>query len=252
MYNWEALRRTGYRWCIDRLRALLAHVDVVRLDHFRGFAAAWYVPMGAPTARLGQWSPGPGSDFFQAAKKELGTLPLIAEDLGVITPDVAALRDQFDIPGTRVLQFAFDRAPIIRICRATTFTTAWSIRARTTTTRRAAGSKPDGPTKANALEVHRASARGQLRGCSRVAAPGLVVVSRPGDGSPAGCTQPARLGAYERTRPGRGQLAMAGDGRYALPAAFGSLADLTRASNRSAVNMAAAATVPLQETEMTR
>ena len=108
VYDWEALRQTGYRWCIDRLRALLAHVDVVRLDHFRGFAAAWHVPAGATTAQSGQWIPGPGADFFSAVKKELGTLPFIAEDLGVITPDVCALRDQFQLPGTRILQFAFD------------------------------------------------------------------------------------------------------------------------------------------------
>ncbi len=111
VYNWDALRSTGYRWCIDRLRALLAHVDVIRLDHFRGFAAAWHVPAGATTAQSGQWVPGPGADFFQAVQRELGRLPFIAEDLGVITPDVYALRDQFQVPGTRVLQFAFDGHP---------------------------------------------------------------------------------------------------------------------------------------------
>ena len=108
VYNWDALRSTGYRWCIDRLRALLNHVDVIRLDHFRGFAAAWYVPAGASTAQSGQWVPGPGASVFQAVQKELSRLPFIAEDLGVITPDVSALRDQFQVPGTRVLQFAFD------------------------------------------------------------------------------------------------------------------------------------------------
>ncbi len=108
VYNWEALRATGYRWGIDRLRALLAHVDVIRLDHFRGFAAAWHVPAGAPTAQSGQWLAGPGAEFFETAKRELGELPFIAEDLGLITPDVCQLRDQFGIPGTRVLQFAFD------------------------------------------------------------------------------------------------------------------------------------------------
>jgi 4-alpha-glucanotransferase len=108
VYDWEALRSTGYRWCIERLRALLVHVDVIRLDHFRGFAAAWYVPAGAQTAQSGQWVPGPGAAFFQAVQKELGSLPFIAEDLGVITPDVRELRDQFQVPGTRVLQFAFD------------------------------------------------------------------------------------------------------------------------------------------------
>ena len=108
VYNWDALRATGYRWSIDRLRALLAHMDAIRLDHFRGFAAAWHVPAGAPTAQSGQWVPGPGAGFFEAVRKELGGLPFIVEDLGVITPDVYALRDQFQVPGTRVLQFAFD------------------------------------------------------------------------------------------------------------------------------------------------
>ncbi len=108
VYNWDALRATGYGWCIDRLRALLDHVDVIRLDHFRGLAAAWHIPAGAPTAQSGQWAPGPGASLLEAVQKELGRLPFIAEDLGLITPDVNALRDEFNIPGTRVLQFAFD------------------------------------------------------------------------------------------------------------------------------------------------
>ena len=108
VYDWEALRRTGYDWCIDRIRALLTHVDVIRLDHFRGFAAAWRVPVGAPTAETGEWAPGPGAGFFSTVRRELGALPFIAEDLGIITPDVSALRHEFHIPGTRVLQFAFD------------------------------------------------------------------------------------------------------------------------------------------------
>lgn len=108
VYNWDALRATGYRWCVERIRALLAHVDLIRLDHFRGFSAAWHVPAGEQTARSGQWVPGPSAAFFLAVEKELGRLPLIAEDLGIITDDVRALRDQFHIPGTRVLQFAFD------------------------------------------------------------------------------------------------------------------------------------------------
>ena len=108
VYDWEAHRESGYRWGMARLRSLLAHVDVIRLDHFRGFAAAWHVPAGAPTAQSGTWVPGPGAEFFRAVEKGLGSLPFIVEDLGVITPDVYALRDQFDLPGTRVLQFAFD------------------------------------------------------------------------------------------------------------------------------------------------
>jgi 4-alpha-glucanotransferase len=111
VYDWDALRRTRYRWWIDRLRALLGYVDVVRLDHFRAFQAAWHVPAGAPTARVGQWAPGPGEAFFKVARRRLGGLPFIAEDLGLITPDVNALRDRLGLPGTRVLQFAFDGEP---------------------------------------------------------------------------------------------------------------------------------------------
>jgi 4-alpha-glucanotransferase len=111
VYNWDALKRTGYRWCLDRLRALLAHVDVIRLDHFRAFAAAWHIPGSAPTAQSGEWVSGPGADFFEAVKREFGSLPFIAEDLGMITPDVTALRDNYQLPGTRVLQFGFDGDP---------------------------------------------------------------------------------------------------------------------------------------------
>ncbi len=110
IYNWDTLRGTGYRWWIERLRALLSHVDLIRLDHFRGFAAGWHIPSGAPTAQTGSWEPGPGAEFFRKVEAELGGLPFIAEDLGLITPDVGTLRDQFHIPGTRVLQFAFDGA----------------------------------------------------------------------------------------------------------------------------------------------
>src|SRR5262245_21727566 len=108
IYDWDALAARGYRWCIDRVRALFAHVDAIRLDHFRGFAAAWHIPAGAPTAVSGRWVSGPGARFFEVVEKALGGLPFVAEDLGVITPDVSALRDTFHVPGTRVLQFAFD------------------------------------------------------------------------------------------------------------------------------------------------
>ena len=111
VYDWEALRRSGYRWCIDRLKSLLAHVDLIRLDHFRAFCAAWHVPPTAKTAEPGHWVPGPGAAFFEAVRAELGHLPFIAEDLGIITPDVVALRDQFELPGIRVFQFGFDGNP---------------------------------------------------------------------------------------------------------------------------------------------
>jgi 4-alpha-glucanotransferase len=108
VYDWAVHRQTGYRWWINRVRALLSHVDLIRLDHFRGFAAAWHIPAGSATAKAGAWVPGPGADLLDAMAGELDGLPFIAEDLGVITPDVSALRDRFEIPGTRVLQFAFD------------------------------------------------------------------------------------------------------------------------------------------------
>jgi len=108
IYDWPVLAARGYSWYIDRLRALLAHVDAVRLDHFRAFAAAWHIPAAAPTAQSGSWVPGPGADLFIEAEKALGHLPFLAEDLGLITPDVIALRDTLRVAGTRVLQFAFD------------------------------------------------------------------------------------------------------------------------------------------------
>ena len=141
VYNWDALRQSGYHWWICRLHALLSHVDVIRLDHFRGFAAAWHVPAGARTAVSGTWRPGPGAEFFRAAEKDLGALPFIVEDLGMITPDVYALRDQFHLPGTLVLQFAFDGHATIRIFLTTMCPTQLCIRARTTTPRLAAGMK---------------------------------------------------------------------------------------------------------------
>jgi 4-alpha-glucanotransferase len=108
LYRWDILAATGYAWWIDRLRTALSLVDVLRLDHFRGFAAYWAVPGDAPTAETGTWEPGPGADFFTALQEALGSLPFIAEDLGVITPDVVALRERFGFPGMKVLQFAFD------------------------------------------------------------------------------------------------------------------------------------------------
>ena len=111
LYDWDALRRTGYQWWLARIGTVLSLVDLVRLDHFRAFAAAWHIPAGATTAVHGEWRPGPKADFLAAAQARLGSLPLIAEDLGLITPDVIALRDQFALPGMRVLQFALDGDP---------------------------------------------------------------------------------------------------------------------------------------------
>ena len=107
LYRWEVHKHTGYKWWLERLRATLQIVDIVRLDHFRGFAGYWEVPYGNPTAEIGRWVPGPGKDFFRAVKEALGELPIIAEDLGVITPDVVEMRETFGLPGMKILQFAF-------------------------------------------------------------------------------------------------------------------------------------------------
>ncbi len=111
VYDWDALRRAGYRWWVLRFKAVLNHLDAVRLDHFRAVEAAWHVPAGAATAREGAWVPGPGAEFLDKVREALGGLPVLAEDLGTITPAVEALRDQFNLPGMRVLQFAFDGNP---------------------------------------------------------------------------------------------------------------------------------------------
>jgi 4-alpha-glucanotransferase len=101
----------GYAWWVARLRSAFAQVDFLRLDHFRGFAAYWEVPASEPTAMHGRWVKGPGAALFACLEQELGALPIIAEDLGLITPDVHALRKQFDLPGMTILQFAFDGDP---------------------------------------------------------------------------------------------------------------------------------------------
>ncbi|OGO05710.1 MAG: 4-alpha-glucanotransferase [Chloroflexi bacterium RBG_13_56_8] len=108
LYRWGLLERNNYAWWVDRLRAALAQVDVVRLDHFRGFGGYWEVPADEETAVNGRWVRGPGECFFQVVRSELGTLPFVAEDLGIISVDVAALREKFGLPGMGVLQFAFD------------------------------------------------------------------------------------------------------------------------------------------------
>lgn len=111
LYRWQEHRRTGYAWWISRLKALLELVDVIRLDHFRGFAGYWAVPGRAKTAEKGRWLRGPGKHFLRAVQAALGDLPIIAEDLGVITPDVVDMRDSFGLPGMKILQFAFGGGP---------------------------------------------------------------------------------------------------------------------------------------------
>jgi 4-alpha-glucanotransferase len=112
-YRWEAHKSDGYAWWIQRLRATCSLVDMVRIDHFRGFSGYWEIPAGNPTAEIGRWVPGPSDGFFDAVQRHLaglspdGDLPFIAEDLGVITSDVLRMRDKYGIPGMKILQFGF-------------------------------------------------------------------------------------------------------------------------------------------------
>ncbi len=107
LYDWDELRRRGFDWWIQRFRHALRQADLVRVDHFRGFEAYWAVPAGAATAERGSWRQAPGAELFERVREELGRVPVIAEDLGLITPEVEELRDRFGLPGMKVLQFAF-------------------------------------------------------------------------------------------------------------------------------------------------
>ena len=108
VYDWEKLQQSDFKWWIRRVEGILEYVDIIRIDHFRGFQAYWAVPQGETTAMKGAWLDAPGDEFFQLLEKQLGKLPIVAEDLGVITPEVEALRDKFHFPGMKILHFAFD------------------------------------------------------------------------------------------------------------------------------------------------
>ena len=110
LYRWDVMARRNFDWWIDRFHAMFAQVDVLRLDHFIGFTRYWEVPASETTAVKGRWAPGPGAAIFHAVERALGKLPIIAEDLGVVTPQVEALRDQFEFPGMKIIQFAFTGA----------------------------------------------------------------------------------------------------------------------------------------------
>ncbi len=111
IYNWDVLARRGYGWWIDRFQAALGVVDVIRLDHFRGFEAYWEIAAGEPTAMRGRWVSAPGEELFETVQSALGELPIVAENLGVITPEVESLRERFGFPGMAILQFAFGNDP---------------------------------------------------------------------------------------------------------------------------------------------
>lgn len=111
LYRWEVHERSGFQWWIDRISATLKTVDIIRLDHFRGLSGYWEIPAGMPTAEVGRWVRGPGAKVLSAILTALGDLPIIAEDLGVITQDVVDLREQFNLPGMKIFQFAFANGP---------------------------------------------------------------------------------------------------------------------------------------------
>lgn len=111
VFNWPEMKKDDYRWWRSRTKSLLGMVDIIRIDHFRGFAAAWVVPAHAETAALGHWELAPGGEVFSAILRDIGEVPVIIEDLGVITPDVVSLREILNLPGMNVLQFAFDGNP---------------------------------------------------------------------------------------------------------------------------------------------
>ncbi|MBR5932922.1 MAG: 4-alpha-glucanotransferase [Treponema sp.] len=108
LYDFDAMKKNGYKWWVDRIKHILTLVDYVRIDHFRGFEAYWSIPFGSETAINGKWVDGPKNDLFNEIEKQLGKIPVIAEDLGVITDGVKKLRDDFNFPGMKVLQFAFN------------------------------------------------------------------------------------------------------------------------------------------------
>ena len=111
VYNWEQLEKDDFGWWLQRFHAILDMVDLIRIDHFRGFESYWAVPGDEETAMNGKWVEAPGEAFFHRLNRELGKLPIIAEDLGIITPEVEALRDKFGFPGMKILHFAFDSGP---------------------------------------------------------------------------------------------------------------------------------------------
>jgi 4-alpha-glucanotransferase len=111
IYRWDEMAKNGYAWWVERFRGTFAMVDRVRIDHFRGFEAYWEIPGGEKTAVKGQWVKGPGAALFEAVRKALGPLPIVAENLGVITPEVEALRERFGFPGMAILQFAWGSDP---------------------------------------------------------------------------------------------------------------------------------------------
>ena len=208
-YRWDVMAQTGYRWWIERIRHTLTTVDIVRIDHFRGFEAAWEIPASEPTAVKGRWAKGPGAAFFQAVNAALGKLPIIAEDLGVITPEVDALRTQFGFPGMKILQFGFalDNNPKYL---PHTFERDTIVYPGTHDNNTVIGwfneAIRTGPEKWNCLRYVGADGHDLAWDFIRTA---WGLGRQPGRGVPPGCDEPGQRGAHELPQQGERQLAMA-------------------------------------------
>ena len=224
LYDWEVHAGEKFAWWIARMRATIDRVDLVRLDHFRGFEAYWEVPAGSETAATGRWALGPGTAFLEALREGLGGLPLIAEDLGEITAEVEALRDRFELPGMKILQFAFGGDPgadnnlphkFINHCVVYTgthdndTTVGWFTRSDAATTQSLAAGRGRAGLRPP-LSRHR-----RRRDPLGHDPPGHGLGRRHRDHPPAGHPRPRQLGPDERAGPRRGELGLAAPARTA-------------------------------------
>ena len=213
LYDWPAHRATGFHWWVERFRRVLELVDVARIDHFRGLVAYWAVPEGRKTARRGRWRPAPGHELLATVERELGGLPVIAEDLGLITPPVRRLRDEFGLPGMVVMHWAFGggRNNPHRLANHRENQVVYTATHDNDTTVGWFRTAAEG-----GADAHRARpARAELVADR----PRLVVPCGPGDHAGAGRARPRQRGAHEPPRHGRRQLAVAAAPRPADRAA---------------------------------
>ncbi len=227
LYDWPAHRATSFHWWVERVRRVLELVDVARIDHFRGLVAYWAVPEGRKTARRGQWRAAPGHELLARLERELGGLPVIAEDLGLITPPVHRLRDEFGLPGMVVMHWAFGggKNNPHRLANHRENQVVYTATHDNDTTVGWFRSLP----KARA-GAHRARpARAEL-GADR---PRLVVARRGRDHARPGRARPRQRGAHEPARHGGRQLAVAAAPRPADRSARRTAAAVTEASGRA-------------------
>ena len=203
LYDWSALRAEGYRWWIERLRRTFELVDVARIDHFRGFVSYWAVPTHLKTAKHGRWRRGPGADLFRAAERELGPLPIVAENLGVITKRVEELREQLGIHGMLVMQFAYGGPPTNphRLENHARHSVVYTGTHDCDTALGWWGTLT--PRRRRATGLPGAEPHWELIDAT------LLVAGRAGDRPGPGRARPGQRGADEHARDERGQLALA-------------------------------------------